>query len=81
MRAPHEVFLKPNAFGLMLPSDGDMSGEVRYLRADLTCGECEMWDTDEGMSDGCGWCAAYKPHENRTTTHPACMTFVPKEPK
>jgi hypothetical protein len=69
MSAPWEMFFNPVKFvgGISLP--------IRYLRANLTCGECARHKTM--------WCAHpwHSPGREIPDNTEACMAFEPKEPK
>lgn len=91
MSAPHEVFLaldgesisKTKWFWHGDPDDGGKGwvhedGALRYLRADLTCGECclrtrhvsPLPDCPNAVFRTVGWVFVGK-------KHPACMAFEP----
>ena len=83
MTAPGEVFVviaevdgEPYGVFSSERRAGKYDRHARYLRADLTCGECKLGIEDD---DGCPHIHAvdldYAPHHDS----PACMTFVPKE--
>jgi hypothetical protein len=71
MSAPHEVYVNhdPDEY----PWDAGMEpepGTVRYLRADLTCGECLFSDNPAS------WCI--KRGIPVRTDSPACMAIRPR---
>ena len=83
MSAPHEIIVHNGRAFSDLNTHGMTDGfintvqkvGVRYLRADLTCGECEkegkpecLWFVDG--DDECEWPSGL---------HPACMAFVPRK--
>ncbi len=78
MGGPFEVWAKPDGShgdntGFWQSEEYRDDGTVRYLRADLTCGECKHFgDTyDEAQDTAC--------HRKHDTLHqdgdPACMAF------
>ena len=80
MSAPHEVFVVCVGTQHQTPQQarkesGPRLGnsiEVRYLRADLVCGECAKID-DEYPCE-CRGCLTTDDYDR-----PACMAFVPRE--
>lgn len=72
MSAPYEFWAVIDK-GEVVAVTGIPSGgvHVRYLRADLTCGECRCLDDSEYW-DKC-------PHEDVEKHSKACMAFQPKE--
>lgn len=77
MSAPKEIYAKTDGShgehsGFWHSEEYRDDGEVRYLRADLTCGECSGEKCRSHMS----------PDENGrlalpATTSPACVDFTP----
>ena len=86
MSAPHEVFVAfqitaPNADGLAMPVDTYLgpNKNIRYLRADLTCGECGHIAASLGYAPEYLWTCLLRDGVLLEMSSPACMAFVPKE--
>ena len=80
MSAPHELWLLgPDDTPPTWTVDDmciDYGGTgVRYLRADLTCGECRLQNEQLALSCPCNRYGG-NPAVN---VRPACMAFVPRE--
>jgi hypothetical protein len=86
MSAPHEVTLCPQCIEEYESAHiGTPKDSVRYLRADLTCGECAKHGKhnecahDYANHDAVMASAAKNVWPNHGS--PACMAFVPKGEK
>lgn len=80
MSAPVEVWLPMYDDGTPQDTidleDRGIGDEVRYLRADLTCGECHWRPSVCPHGEG----TSYSVRKPMAST-PACMKFAPKERK
>jgi len=73
MSAPHEVFCGTD--GRTEEFSFDVAPfNVRYLRADLTCGECRL---DIDTTPACPFSA--EEYNLPRKENPACMAIIPKE--
>jgi len=75
MSAPHEVWIFEHRDGdVVLTKLRSETQCVRYLRADLTCGECAL---DIDTTPACPFSA--EEYNLPRKENPACMAIVPKE--
>jgi hypothetical protein len=73
MSAPYEVWVKD---GRWHTGESKAVPRTRYLRADLTCGECDYFHHTVADGYRCDW-----KWQSAGSAIPACMAFVPKEAK
>jgi hypothetical protein len=84
MSAPWEVWISPSEWPVTLEAHPSPGGDrVRYLRADLTCGDCGKHGNHNGcahdyhLHDAVNIVAQKHVWPNHGS--PACMAFTPKE--
>ena len=77
MSAPKEIWIamSESDTGVVLGFARKVRGYPhRYIRADLTCGECRLQNEHLALS-----CACNRYSGNMVNARPACMAFVPGE--